>query len=206
MTERFSPPVLVDMDGVLFDFDGEVRTRLAARHPDIQPLQLDIPAFYTARNYPEEHRDTVWAISNEPGFVASLPLVDSALLGWERILAAGLTPRICSTPLPLEKYPTCIEEKIAALREHFVPHFGHWVIETALFTHDKHLQPGIALIDDKPVPIKHSENATWEHVIFDRDCNRTPASEGYLRLLGWDDPDLSEILKETKRRYLAKMR
>lgn len=205
MAEKFDSTVLVDMDGVLFDFDGEVRTRLAAKHPYIQPLQLDSPDFYTANNYPEENRDKVWAISNEPGFVASLPLIRNALLGWERILAAGFTPQICSTPLPPKYYPTCVEEKVAALEEHFVPRFGRWVIETALFTPDKHLANGVALIDDKPAPIKHSKNARWEHVIFDRNCNRTHASKGYLRLFGWDDPDLPKILEETKRRHQAKI-
>jgi hypothetical protein len=100
----------------------------------------------------------------------------------------------------------CEEEKIAALEEHFVPRFGEWVVKTALFTPDKHLADGMALLDDKPAPIRHSEQAVWEHVIFDRDCNRTSSSEGYLRLRSWAAPDLLEILEEAKNRYLVKLR
>ncbi len=206
MAETLNSTVLVDMDGVLFDFDREVRTRLQARHPDIQPLLLASPDFYTANNYAKEHQDLVWAISNEKGFVATLPLVPDALLGWERLLKAGYTPQICSTLLPEEYAPHCKEEKLAALEEHFVPRFGAWVVKTALFTPDKHLARGVALIDDKPAPIKHSDQAAWEHVIFDRDCNRTPRSEGYLRLHGWSDAEMPEKLEEAKRRHLARTR
>lgn len=205
MTERFNSTVLVDMDGVLFDFDGEVRTRLEVRHPEVQPLPLDPPNFYTANNYPEEHQDKVWAISNEPGFVAALPLVPDAVQGVARLLEEGFDVQICSTLLPEEYSPNCKAEKIAALEEHFVPRFGAWVVRTALFTPDKHLVDGMALIDDKPAPIKHSEKAVWEHVIFDRACNRTSSSEGYLRLRGWADPDLLEILEEAKKRHLSKL-
>ena len=202
--EALSPQVLVDMDGVLFDFDGEVRRRLEVRHPDIQPLQLNPPDFYTANNYAKEHQDKVWAISNEQGFIAELPLVDDALLGWERLLTAGYTPRICSTLLPEEYAPHCKQEKLAALEEHFAPRFGAWVLKTVLFTPDKHLAQGVALIDDKPAPIKHSDKAEWEHIIFDRDCNRTSKSEGYIRLHGWSDPELPEKLEEANSRHLAK--
>lgn len=204
--ETSNPRVLVDMDGVLFDFDGEVCRRLQVRHPEIQPLELDPPDFYTANNYAKEHQDSVWAISNEKGFVAALPLVPNALLGWERLLESGYTPQICSTLLPKEYAPHCKEEKLAALEEHFVPRFGAWAVQTALFTPEKHLARGVALIDDKPAPIKHSEEAIWEHVIFDRACNRTPGSEGYIRLHGWSDPDLPEKLEEAKRRHLARAR
>jgi len=206
IAETLSQKVLVDMDGVLFDFDGEVRRRLEVRYPDIQPLQLDPPDFYTANNYAKDYQDRVWAISNEQGFVANLPLVDGALLGWERLLAAGYIPQICSTLLPERYAPHCKQEKLAALEDHFVPNFGAWVVETALFTPDKHLARGMALIDDRPAPIKHSEEATWEHVIFDRACNRTPESKDYVRLHGWSDPELPEKLEEANRRHLAKTR
>jgi hypothetical protein len=205
MVERSNLTVLLDMDGVLFDFDGEVQTRLQAEHPDIRPMQLNPPNFYTANNYPEEHQDKVWAISNERGFVAALPLVPDAVNGFGRVLEAGFNAQICSTLLPEVYSPHCREEKIAALEEHFVPRFGGWVVETALFTPDKHLADGMALIDDKPPPIKHSERAVWEHVVFDRACNRTESSEGYLRLRGWADPNLPDILEEAKKRHLFKM-
>ncbi len=201
MAGEVNKRVLVDMDGVLFDFDGEVNRRMNARHPEIRPLELESPNFYTAKNYPEEHQGKVWAISNEPGFITELPLVPDALTGWERLLDAGYSPQICSTLLPQEYAPHCKEEKVAALEEHFVPRFGAWVVKTALFTPNKHLALGVALIDDKPAPIKHSDEAVWEHIIFDRKCNQTPESEGYLRLRGWADPDLPEVLEEASSRH-----
>jgi 5'-nucleotidase len=192
------PTVLVDMDGVLADFDGEVLARLNDRYGDsIQPLELDPPAFYTAENFRAEDQAQVWGISNEPRFVAELPLVENALDGWERILEAGFTPQICSKPIPKEFYPTCEAEKREWLEEHVVPRFGMWVVDTAIFTTDKTLCPGAVLIDDNPPHlIKNAARASWKQVVFHRPCNDTPDSKSFVRLNGWNDPLLSEKLRE----------
>src|SRR5438045_9291621 len=86
--------VLTDTDVDLFDVDREVEQRLRDRHPHIYATGFshDPPDFYTANNYPEEHRDVIWGLSNEPGFVARLPLISGALDGWERLLAADYQP------------------------------------------------------------------------------------------------------------------
>jgi 5'-nucleotidase len=206
MLHTDSLTVLVDMNGVQSNFDGKVTAEMQRRHPDIRPLALETPHFYTAENYTEEDRPRVWAISNEPHFEATLPVIPGAVEGWGRILEAGYTPKVCSTPRPAEFAPTCIEDKKAWLEEHFVPRFGSWVIDTAIFTPHKHQVPGMALIDDKPPPISGSNEATWEHIIFDRPCNRTTESETYIRLEQWYDPALPDKLAEAQQRHLAKLK
>lgn len=196
--------VLVDMDGVLFDFDEGVEQQLRTAYPEIYASRYtDRPAdFYTANNYPERFHDQIWAISNASGFIATLPLIDGALDGWQRILDADLHPRICSTLLPKEFAPHCEEEKIAALEEHFVPRFGSWVVESALFTPHKHWAIASVLIDDKNPPIRDSETATWGQLVFDQPYNRTPEAEGYTRLDGWRDPDLIDKIYATKQQRI----
>ena len=185
MTEK--PTVLVDMDGVLADFDAEVQYRLWHRHPEIQPVRRN--NFYVADDYPED-RDLVDAISNEEGFFRSLPLIQNAFDGWQRIIDLGYYPQICSAPKKAN--PNCEAEKLEWLREYFVPKFGKYVVEEAIITRYKHLQKGIVLIDDRP-EVRHSNQAEWQHIIFDRPYNRH--IEDKPRLKGWNHESLSEILE-----------
>ncbi|OYW79414.1 MAG: hypothetical protein B7Z19_05260, partial [Polynucleobacter sp. 32-46-5] len=79
--------------------------------------------------------------------------------------------------------------------EHFVDllasHFGQTVAEQAIIHKQKELFDGIALIDDRPV-INNADQATWQHVVFDAPYNRDIATD--LRLKGWSDPNLANIL------------
>jgi 5'-nucleotidase len=178
--------VLVDLDGVLADFDGEVVRRMAVMHPEIVP-RPDRVNFYIADDY-AECRALVRAIYIEPGFFAELSLVDGALCGWQRLIDLGYHPRICSSPVTANVQ--CRAEKLAWLEEHLAPAFGLSVVDEAVITKDKHLVAGLALIDDRP-KIASSEFAAWRHIIFDQPYNR--GANG-ARLRGWYDEDLEVLL------------
>lgn len=180
------PVVLVDMDGVLANFNDEILSRIAERHPDI-PLLEHHPSFYISDDYPE-HSELFKKVSCEPGFFEALPLIDDALEGWQRIIDLGYVPQICSSPL--SGNPTCEEDKLAWLKKHFVPTFGESVVTQALITRNKHLCKGIALIDDRPEVYGVSE-ASWSHIIFDRQYNERVLGP---RLMGWLDDKLPELL------------
>ncbi len=181
--------VLVDMDGVLAGFDKEVLNRIEARYPHI-PLLGARQNFYVSDDYPE-HAQLVRELSDEQGFFDSLPLVDDALEGWERIIDLGYKPRICSSPISTN--PNSRIEKLDWLRRHFTPVFGSVVVEQAIITKDKHEVDGIALIDDRP-EIRHANEASWKHVIFDQPYNQHVPG---LRLNGWLDEALPEVLELT---------
>lgn len=184
------------MDGVLADFDAEVHSRVAERHPDIRPLDPfpEIPDFYVSRHYPEEHYDTVRGISNEQGFFASLPMIPDAAYGWERVMRLGFRPQICSSPISTNPYSK--EEKLGWLEENLAPLFGSWVVSTAIITRDKHLVSGAVLIDDRPA-IQHAETATWQHIIFDQPANRGITGPTIRRLKTWRDPNLPQLLRQS---------
>lgn len=182
-----APTVLVDMDGVLADFDKEILNRLAERHPDI-PIAPSRVNFYIAEDYPE-HVELIRSMSDEEGFFDALPLVDGALDGWQRILSSGYTPRICSSPIRTN--PHSKEEKLGWLERHFVPVFGSWVVGRAIITKNKEDYDGLALLDDRP-ELKNAYKATWQHIIFDKPYNQQSRQP---RLYGWKDSNLLELLK-----------
>ncbi|HEU4914886.1 MAG TPA: hypothetical protein VFT16_05830 [Candidatus Saccharimonadales bacterium] len=187
-----APTVLVDMDGVLADFDQEIQSRLANRHPSIPIAPRS--NFYIAQDYPE-HVDLVRSLSDEEGFFISLPVVDNALDGWQRILSNGYTPRICSSPIRTNQRSR--QEKLGWLEREFVPIFGKWVVDQAIIAKDKAAYDGIALIDDRP-GLQSADTASWQHIIFDRPYNKQSRQP---RLYGWKDSNLLHLLKAAEVRH-----
>ncbi|HEX3568826.1 MAG TPA: hypothetical protein VHT70_04085 [Candidatus Saccharimonadales bacterium] len=181
------PTVLVDMDGVLADFDQRILDQLADRHPHI-PITATRSNFYVSDDYPE-HAELIRAMSDEEGFFRSLPIVDGALDGWQRILEGDYRPRICSSPISTNPYSKA--EKLGWLEEHLAPVFGNWVVEQAIITKNKEEYDGIALLDDRP-ELRNADKAPWQHIIFDRPYNQASRQP---RLYGWKDKNLLHLLK-----------
>jgi len=193
--------VLVDMDGVLADFEEPNNAILRTHFPDI-PLIVERPNFYYAETY-QHHADVgskLYRENRRPGFFLEFPIIDQALQGWQRILDAGFTPRVCSSPL--ENHATVIAEKKAWLEELFVPEFGAWVVDTAIFDRDKSGYHAFAMIDDRPT-LRNSDRAVWQHIVFSKSYNADIETD--YRLNGWNDPALEAILSKTHENYLANL-
>jgi len=180
--------VLVDMDGVLADFDRHVVELLGVACPELCTATTRTD-FYLKQAYPQ-YAEQIRAVTSAPGFFASLPLIDDAQEGWERIKQAGFVPRICSAPLV--SHDACADEKRAWL----AVHFGDAVAEEAIIDGRKDAHPGIALIDDRPY-LRGSDEAQWQHIVFDTAYNRQIRAP---RLCGWLDPDLPRLLADARER------
>lgn len=188
------PIVLVDMDGVLADFDCYVINRLLPECPELLGAEKR-DSFYLLEAFPSyAHR--IREFTSHRGFFASLPVVEGSQEGWARIRRAGFAPRVCSRPL--SRNPFSSEEK----RSWLARHFGRDASEQAIITDEKFRCGGIAMIDDAPT-IPGSSRAQWQHVIFDRPYNRNVTDAPRLR--GWDDPELEMILREAHDRYIQRL-
>ena len=177
------------MDGVLADFDAGVLKEL--------PSEIERPVrknFHLVDDYPR-HAAAIECITSQPHFFLNLPLIDGAIAGWQRLLEAGYQPRVCTAPL--SRNSQAEQGKLAWLRRNFVPRFGQVVVTDAIIDKQKFRHHGIALIDDRPEVDTNNGQATWRHIVFDRPYNKR--SGAALRLRGWEDPRLEEVLATLRR-------
>lgn len=176
----YSRVVLVDMDGVLADFDGAVLEELGPKCPGIRRPTKS----HRMRLEFEQYADQIRDVTSAPGFFRNLKPMPDALDGWQRLIALDYQPRICSSPLG--SHPDCEQEK----RDWLTAFLGQKIAEEAYIVANKCACPGIALIDD--IPAIECAGATWHHIVFDQPYNRQSPSP--YRLCGWGDERLPRLL------------
>jgi len=184
MNER-QRTVLVDMDGVMADFDRGALVGV--------PKHLVVPRsqFYVARDYPSEMRWRIEAAYNAPGFFENLEPIPGLFGGWQAMIDAGYHPKVASSPLSSNK--TAVEGKIQWLDRVMVPEFGASVVAEAIIHQNKWEYSGLALIDDRPdVPrgVDGRNDADWEHILFGWAHLKTvPLATAAFRLIDWSRTD-----------------
>ena len=171
--------ILVDMDGVVADFEGGFVEKWKAKHPDkpFVPLE-DRTTFYSFKQYPLLHRPLVWNIMMAPDFFADLPPIEGSIKAVKRMARSGLEIFFCSSPLIPNR--TGASEKYAWIKKHF----GITWVDKLILAPDKTLVRGDILIDDRP-EIKGSQTPSWEHVLYDQPYNREIKDRRRLTWANW---------------------
>ncbi|TRZ50691.1 5'-3'-deoxyribonucleotidase [bacterium] len=177
--------ILVDMDDVLADFDGEFLKKWREEYPDKFYIPLDKrKSFYIKEEYPEELLGLVTGLYYKEGFARSLPEIQGATEGIKKLKEKGHDVFICTSPLM--QYRFCVREKYEWIEEHL----GYdWTLRLIL-TRDKTLIQGDILIDDKP-EITGARKPVWEHVLFEKSYNEYVKGK---RRLNWGN--MEQVLDE----------
>jgi len=159
--------ILIDMDGVLTDFDGEFLKRWRERYPDkfYVPME-ERRAFYVKDQYPDELKPLVTEIILEPGFFRDMMLMDGAREALFEMDNMGLELFICTSPL--SAYRNCVLEKFEWVERVLGP---GWM-KRIILTKDKTLVKADYLIDDNPEIKGVEQTPGWEQIIYDRPYNR----------------------------------
>jgi 5'-nucleotidase len=159
--------ILVDMDGVVADYDGEFLQRWKLRHADKFYVPLEArTTFYVKDNYPEELQPLVAEILLESGFFRNMLPVPGAKEALEEMQSMGLEVFICTSPL--STYKNCVLEKYEWVEKVL----GSSWVRQIILTKDKTIIKGDFLIDDKPSITGAEEHPDWEHILYDRPYNR----------------------------------
>lgn len=130
----------IDLDGVIFDFDGRMLQEFAKRgiyFSSTQEMQKEIPKDH---NLILLHRK----IRAEKGFFRDLDLLPGAL---EHVLQLKKNHDIYFISTPEVTNPTCCQDKLHGIASIF----GEDMLCKTIFTHDKTLIRVDVLIDDKEV-------------------------------------------------------
>lgn len=159
--------ILVDMDGVLADFDREFLQRWRMRHPDTFYVPLEErTAFYVRDDYPDELKPLVTEILLEQDFFEVMCPMPGGKEALEEMSALGLEVFICSSPF--NTYGNCVLEKYKWVERHL----GASWVNRIILTKDKTLVRADFLIDDKPKITGLEATPSWEQIVYDQPYNR----------------------------------
>lgn len=188
------PTLLVDLDGVLADFDGRCWDVARAYR-----LNLDIEDRSTqTRYYLTDHiiggemmgkraaqRRMRSRIDRDPLWFASLDVIPGAQDG-VRELEEVFDVWVCTKPLMTNV--NCASDKLAWVRNHFPT-----LAEKVIITPDKSMVRGDVLLDDHPKPAQ-AHRALWQPVVFRQPYNALLQAEQAWDGFSWGD-DPSVLLK-----------
>jgi 5'-nucleotidase len=159
--------ILVDMDGVIADFDGEFLKRWRERYPDQYYVPFDQrTTFYIKDSYPEELKPLVAGILLEPTFFRDMMPMEDSIEALSKMEQMGFELFICSSPLSI--YKNCVLEKY----EWVDKVLGADWVKRIILTKDKTLVKADYLIDDKPKITGVENTPIWEHIVYDRPYNK----------------------------------
>ena len=186
--------VLVDMDGVLADFNAG----FLEKFKKVNPTKPFIPLNELKTFYIEEQYKAVFGMGIEvrsiiesEGFFRDLPPIDGAIEAIQ-YLAQQEHVQLFICTSPLRKYQNCVLEKY----EWILKHLGVEFTEKIILTRDKTLINAHFLIDDKP-EIKGSQEPSWMHLLFETHHNRhiSPKND-QVKVHGWKDRQIVELISE----------
>lgn len=169
--------ILVDMDDVLADFEGEFLDRWRKQYPDKPYVPLEErTTFFLDQQYPKELHELMDTIYHAPGFCKSFKPIPGSLDSVLEMKQEGYDVFICT--MPLRHYENSVLEKYEWIDEHL----GREWTRRIILTSDKTIVHGDFLIDDKP-EITGAMTPVWEHILYDKPYNRQVTGKRRLKSL-----------------------
>ncbi|CAE7296152.1 unnamed protein product [Symbiodinium natans] len=168
------PIILIDMDGVLVDWDKGFLKAWADR------TVVDRSHYEMEKCVPPERFGEAVELFCSEGFFRNLPEMPDGVASLKEMVSKGFEVLICTAPFAKSRY--CAQEKWEWVREHLG---DEWLLRMVI-TQDKTTVRGDVLIDDKP-KITGSQIPLWKQVVFDAQYNRNVEMDGRRRLCAWKD-------------------
>ena len=157
--------ILVDMDGVVADFDNYIVEKYNLLHPESQiPKCLIDNSRLIHPLQTEEYRDRLNDIMCLPNFFAEIPVLPGAVEAVNAMKAEG--HQIYFVTSPKTSNPTCADDKLRWIRKYF----GHDMRHNTIISKDKTAILGDLLFDDR-ISITGGCKPIWQHYLFSTPFN-----------------------------------
>lgn len=167
--------ILLDMDGVLADFDAAL-FRDTAHFIDWPQVSLNREHRFCTDVLSSRNAKRVRRFIEETPFFRDLPVIPGAKEGVDAMLSAGWDVWVCSKPL--EANATCASDKMEWIKRHFPELVGKVILAPK-----KSMVKGDILLDDAHKPADFHE-ASWLPVWYPYPHNMN-GSPAFDRRLYW---------------------
>jgi 5'-nucleotidase len=177
---KYNPVILVDMDGVIADFERGCLNKWKELYPNSPFIDIEKRTMHgIAEEYAlidDSFKGMMDSIMKSPGFFENLPLIENAEKILDNLESEGYTVFICTSPLRET-------DNLIGKYNWVEKHFGTKWKNRIIMTRDKTLIHGDILIDDKP-KITGVIEPSFTHILFDQPYNR---NENKPRITQWKD-------------------
>jgi len=171
--------ILVDLDGVIADFEHGFLTEWRKKYPEEKLIPIEErKTFYILEDYPLHLRKKVRKIYTSPGFFSKLKPVRGSIKALKSMQKLGYNIFICSSPI--KENSLNVKEKYDWIKVHL----GQGWVDKTIIIRDKTLIQGDLLIDDRP-KIEGLLTPSWEHIIFDQPYNRNIKNKKRINWQNW---------------------
>lgn len=190
--------VLVDMDGVICDFEQSFLDKFREQHPNEPYIPLsERHGFYIDEQYSKikpSLREKIWNIIEAEGFFRELLPIDGALEAIKSMSSMeGVDVFLCTSPLTTSFHS--VKEKFEWIEQHL----GWKWINKTIITKDKTIIAGDLLIDDRPVIKGAEKHPVWHHILFTT-CHNKNINLSELsceeRLDNWTDGSWKKLIEK----------
>lgn len=200
--------VLLDMDGVLCNFEGHMLRLFREKFPEEPYVDLEKRNTFFMHEQFEKLKPglgkKIKDIMHEPEFFLTMPEITGAVAAAKEMSTLpGIDAFICTSPITEPRY--CAPEKYKWIQKHFG---DSWVHRTIL-TSDKTLINGDILIDDRHFITGVVSPTSWDHILFSQ-CHNKHLDDDYFRehkvarrLENWTDGTWRSLVKEYQSRLAA---
>jgi len=190
--------ILIDMDGVLCDWEPHFLHHYRKRWPEREFIPLEKRrSFLVRHDYKEQLGITnPNEVYEEPGWFLSLKPVTNAVEMFRYLKSReDLEVFVCSSPIT--NYKHCVTEKYQWVEQHL----GREALSCLMLTKDKTIVNADLLIDDKPT-ITGKDDPRWFHALFTAAHNTwvTNLTENQQRMDSWDKEFLDDLIDKLKQR------
>lgn len=198
--------VLVDMDGVLCDFEGHMLSLFQKKFSDepfVKPE--DRNTIFMHKQFEQLKPglgSKIQSIMYEQDFFLTMPEIEDAVKSVKEMSdIPGVEVFICTSPVNDSKY--CAPEKYEWIEKHFG---SSWIRRTIL-TSDKTLINGDLLIDDIHFIEGTVDETSWDHILFTQ-CHNRHLDEKHFqekkiarRLDNWKDDSWRHLIDQYMKKH-----